>query len=523
MLPPHFRQERPFRLVFRPKTSSCWSKKASDRTLVSGFDLVQWTHNLHRPVTNTTMKNPSITATYTDLYQLTMSQVYFLKGAAEKHAVFDYFFRKLPFNGGYVVFAGLGDLLPILETLHFSGEDLEYLRSNGMHPEYLEHLKKFRFNGTILSAREGEVVFPNEPILRVEGSILEAQIVETLLLNLLNFQSIVATRAARIKSVAGDKILSDFGLRRAQGMGGYHAARAAVVGGFHSTSNVKAALDYGIPAAGTMGHSFIQSYDDELQAFRDFAEKRPENCVLLVDTYDTLESGVPNAITVAKEMEQRGQRLFGIRLDSGDLAYLSKKARKLLDDAGLHYVRIAASNQLDEYVIKSLLEQGAPIDIFGVGTSLVTCPPDAALDGVYKLAFADGKPRIKLSENLKKITLPDKKQVYRILNGDNNFFGADVITLADEKEFDRMYHPVDPDKSLSLKGMKQEPLLHPVMERGRIIGSLPSLNEIAEFAAARLKKLAPEHKRFEYPHTYKIGISARLRDLRNELRNQHKK
>ncbi len=469
------------------------------------------------------MKNFSITATYTDLYQLTMGQVYFLKGTARKKAVFDYFFRKLPYGGGYVIFAGLGDLLPLLEDLHFSREDLDYLSSIGLNTEYVRYLETFRFTGSVYAPREGDVVFPGEPVVRVEGGILETQIIETLLLNLLNFQSLIATKAARIRSVAGDKILSDFGLRRAQGTGGYHASRAAMVGGFDSTSNVKAALDLHIPPSGTMAHSFIQSYESELDAFRDFAEKRPDACVLLVDTYDTLQSGVPNAIVVAKEMEQRGHRLLAIRLDSGDLAYLAKKARQMLDDAGLHYVKISASNQLDEYVIKSLQDQEAPIDIYGVGTSLVTGAPDAALDGVYKLSHFDGTPRIKLSENLKKITLPDRKQVYRILNGESRFFGADVITLHDEPEADRMYHPVDPDKSLALKGMKREPLLHPVMENGKILGTLPSLKEIAAYAASRLQQLAPEHKRFEYPHIYKIGISEALRDLRNELKRQHNK
>lgn len=468
------------------------------------------------------MKELIISGTYTDLYQLSMGQVYFLKGFAEKDAVFDYFFRKIPFEGGYVVFAGLGELLPILEDFRFSGDDLEYLRSIGLDSSFVNHLKDFRFRGNVFAAREGEVVFPNEPIVRIEGNILEAQLIETLLLNLLNFQSLVATRAARIRSVAGDKILSDFGLRRAQALGGYHASRAAMVGGFDSTSNVKAALDFGIPPSGTMAHSFIQSYDSELAAFRDFAEKRPDNCVLLVDTYDTLRSGVPNAITVAKDMEKRNRRLLAIRLDSGDLAYLSKKARKMLDDAGLSYVKIAASNQLDEYVIKSLQDQSAPIDIYGVGTSLVTCPPDAALDGVYKLAYADGKPRIKLSENLKKITLPDRKEVFRVINGDGNFVGADVITLTGERDIPRMYHPADPDKSLSLKGMVQEPLLHQVMTQGKITSDMPSLSEAASYATERLGRLAPEHKRFEYPHLYKIGISEHLRDLRNQMKQEHK-
>ena len=469
------------------------------------------------------MKHFSLTGIYTDLYQLTMGQVYFLKGTSGREAVFDYFFRKLPFGGGYVVFAGLSDLLSLLEDLHFSQEDLDYLKQVGLHPDFLRHLQNFRFTGSVHSPMEGEIVFPNEPILRVEGTMLEAQIVETLLLNLLNFQSLVATRAARIRTVAGTKILSDFGLRRAQGLGGYHASRAAIVGGFNSTSNVKAGYDFGISVAGTMAHSFIQSYESELSAFRDFAEKRPNSCVLLVDTYDTLRSGVPNAIIVGREMEQRGAKLQGIRLDSGDLAYLSKQTRKMLDEAGLHHVTITASNQLDEYVIKSLQEQQAPIDVFGVGTSLVTCPPDAALDGVYKLAYADGKPRIKLSENLKKITLPDKKQVFRMFNGDDRFFGADLIALHDENSIGTMYHPVDPDKSLSVKGMKSEPLLDPVMIDGKIVQPLPSLEEISAYRAARLALLPQEYKRFENPHIYKVGISDRLRDLRNELKNQYKR
>ena len=469
------------------------------------------------------MNDFSITGTYTDLYQLTMGQVYFLKGANKREAVFDYFFRKIPFDGGYVVFAGLGELLPILQDLHFSPEDLDYLRSIGLDPDFVNHLKGFRFGGSVYSVREGEIVFPGEPIVRVEGNMLEAQIAETVLLNLLNFQSLVATKAARIRYVAGDKILSDFGLRRAQALGGYHASRAAAVGGFQSTSNVKAALDFDIPAAGTMAHSFIQSYENELSAFRDFAEKRPDNCVLLVDTYDTLRSGIPNAIMVAKEMEHRSQKLSAIRLDSGDLAYLSKQARKMLDEAGLQYVSIAASNQLDEYVIKSLVDQEAPIDFYGVGTSLVTCPPDAALDGVYKLARFDGKPRIKLSENLKKITLPDRKQVYRIINEEGDFFGADIIALHDEAGFDKMHHPIDPEKSLALAGLKNENLLHLVMKDGKITGDLPAMKDIAEYCRRQLARLAPEHKRFQNPHIYKVGISTRLRDLRNDLRHQHKK
>ena len=468
------------------------------------------------------MKNFSLTGTYTDLYQISMAQVYFLKGKSDDFAVFDYSFRKIPFGGGYTVFAGLNDLLQTLQELEFTADDLSYLRSIGFDEQFTSHLKTFRFRGTVYAMNEGEMVFPNEPILQVHGSILEAQLIETVLLNVLNFQSLIATKAARMRAVAGNRILSDFGLRRAHGLGAYHATRAAIVGGFNSTSNVKAAHDFGIPAVGTMAHSFVQSYDDELSAFRDFSEMMPDHCVLLVDTYDTLKSGVPNAIIVAKELERSGHRLSGVRLDSGDLAYLSKQAREMLDEAGLQYVKITASNQLDEYVIKSLLDQNAPIDAFGVGTSLVTGPPDAALDGVYKLAFAYGQPRIKLSENLKKITLPDKKQVYRIMNG-GNFLGADVITLQHEGNQSIMHHPFEFDKSLNLKDLEQRAMLNKVMENGKLIHEPKTLHEIASYCQAQCKLLPDEYKRFHNPHIYKVGISEKLRDERNQLRNYYKK
>ncbi|MGN6419374.1 MAG: nicotinate phosphoribosyltransferase, partial [Pseudobacter sp.] len=311
----------------------------------------------------------SISGSYTDLYELTIGEVNFLEKRHEVPVVFDYFFRKVPAKGGYVVFAGLSDLLEILETLHFTKEDISFLRSLNFNSRYIDHLESFRFKGKIHAVPEGEIVFPNCPIVRVEGTWLEAQLVETLLLNILNFESLIATKASRMRYVAGERILSDFGLRRAQGPGGILASKAAVIGGFNSTSNVYAAQLYDIPAAGTMAHAFVTGYESELEAFRAFARSRPHGCVFLVDTYNTLQSGIPNAITVAKEMEKAGHKLSGVRLDSGDLAYLSRKARAMLNEAGLHDVKIVASNQLDEGVIKSLLEQQAPIDVFGVGTS----------------------------------------------------------------------------------------------------------------------------------------------------------
>lgn len=462
-------------------------------------------------------------ATYTDKYQLTMAQVYFLKGHGTQNAVFDYFFRKLPFQGGYAVFAGLEDLLETLENLAFSTADIAYLQTQGFHPDFLEYLQNFRFNGTIYAFEEGDIIFPRCPIVRVEANIIEAQLIETLLLNLLNFQSLIATKAHRIHQVAGGRKLMEFGLRRAQGPGGYYASRASIIGGFDSTSNVSAGRDYNIPISGTMAHSFIQSYDSELAAFQDFANSWPDQCILLVDTYNTLESGIPNAIQIAKEMEAQGKRLKGVRLDSGDLAFLSRKARQMLDNEGLNYVTITVSNQLDEYVIKSLLEQKSPIDAFGVGTNLVTGSPDSALDGVYKLAYANNKPRIKVSENPAKITLPGQKQTYRILDNDGNFAGADVIALADEELVDKMHHLFDTSKSFTFQNARKEPLLKKVMEHGKRLFAAKPLKKIAEYSKQRLDSLPVEYKRLTNPHLYKVGLSDGLKLQREQLMKEHER
>ncbi|VEG92021.1 nicotinate phosphoribosyltransferase [Legionella spiritensis] len=463
----------------------------------------------------------NFTGTYTDQYQLTMAQVYFLNGYQNSNAVFDYFFRALPFNGGYAVFAGLEDVLSILETLRFDDRDLAFLRQQNMHPDFINYLQQFKFQGTVYASREGDVIFPTRPIVTIEANIIEAQLIETVLLNVLNFQTLVATKASRIRQVAGTRKLIDFGLRRAQGPGGYYASRAAIIGGFDSTSNVRAGRDFAIPISGTMAHSFVQSYDSELQAFRDFAKCWPDNCVLLVDTYNTLASGVPNAIKIAREMQSRGHKLKGIRLDSGDLAWLAKKARYMLDEANLHDVTITVSNQLDEYVIKNLLEQQAPIDSFGVGTNLAIGAPDAALDGVYKLAFAHGKPRIKLSDTATKITIPYQKQVYRILDGDGNFQGADAITLRTEDDVELMAHPFEASKSLAIKHFAKEPLLHKVMEHGKRLSSPQTLGEIARYSQDRLAKLPLEYQRFINPHLYKVGISSKLKAQRDQLIGEH--
>lgn len=456
---------------------------------------------------------------YTDMYQLSMAQAYFMNGRKDEPAGFYYFYRKNPFKGGYVIFAGLPDLLETLEGMRFEEEDIEFLRENGFDKDFLQFLRGFRYQADIYSVKEGEIVFPNMPIASVRGNIIEAQLTETLLLNLLNLPSLIATKAVRMRLVAGEEIvLTDFGLRRAHALGAIHASRASVVGGFNSTSNVYSGFKYDIKATGTMAHSFVQSYDEELTAFRRFAEARPEKCVLLVDTYDTLQSGVPNAIKVAKEMEERGQKLMGIRLDSGDLGYMAKESRKMLDEAGLDYVKILASNKIDEHVIKSLLEQGAPVDAFGVGTALLTGQPDAALDGVYKLSMAGNKPRLKLSESVTKVTFPGLKQVHRFTDEHGNFV-ADAVSLEEEspKEITEMHHPFEKEKSIKLKDWPAEPLLEKVMEKGKTLLEKQHPSDAYAYVKKRLKSLPDEYKRFENPHIYKVGLSTKLNDIRDGL------
>lgn len=462
-----------------------------------------------------------ISPLYTDLYQLTMAQAYFQNEMHQMHAGFDYFFRKIPFKGGYVVFAGLQELLHIIKDLRFLETDLQYLQDAGFDRKFLDYLKDFSFRGDISGVREGDVVFPFEPVVRVEGNLVETQLVETLLLNVLNFQSLIATKASRIRYAAGDKVLSDFGLRRAQSFGGMMGSRAAIIGGFNSTSNVLAAKQYHIPHSGTMAHSFIESFGDEQAAFRAYAKSFPDNSVFLVDTYNTLSSGVPNAIAVAREMRKEGHELMGVRLDSGDLAYLSKKTRDMLDYDGFENVKIVVSNQLDEFVIKSLREQKAPIDIFGVGTSLITGKPDAALDGVYKLAYVNEKPVLKISDNLQKTTLPGRKKVLRYLDRDGLFM-ADAILMDDEVDPDSMSNPFEKHKSMYLKDFKCEELFYTAMKKGEILGPQETPLQIHKRLKMRLNLLPVEHQRFDFPHIYKVGISTKLMKTRDDLLLQHK-
>ncbi len=459
---------------------------------------------------------------YTDYYELTMAQGYFLEGMGAKQGTFDYFFRKIPFKGGYVIFAGLKELLEALENFSFQNSELRYLKKEGFHQDFLDFLSGFKFGGSIYSAQEGDVVFPNVPLVRVEGNLIETQLIETLLLNILNFQSLIATKAARMRTAAGEKsMLIDFGLRRSQGLGGVHASRAAFIGGFNGTSNVYSAQEFNIPVTGTMGHSWVQSFGDELASFRAYARHFPDSTVLLVDTYNTLESGIPNAITVAKELRKKGHELQGIRLDSGDLAYFSKKSRSMLDDAGFPDVKIAVSNQLDERVIASLRNQNSPIDIFGVGTRLVTGDTSPALDGVYKLSSSDKKPKLKVSENIEKITLPGIKAVRRYLNNDGSYY-ADAVGLAQDDPFEKIHHPTFPAKGTELVSRKSYSILTQVIKDGIITINPMSAAEAAANCKENLSKLPPEYKRFDNPHIYKVGITPKLLKLRDQLLDHHK-
>jgi nicotinate phosphoribosyltransferase len=458
------------------------------------------------------------TGLYTDFYELVMAQGYYLSGRQNEYATFDYFFRSNPFNGGYTIFAGLSDMLEAIQTFTYSSDSIAYLKKNGFDKEFLDYLSSFRFNGTIYSVQEGEIVFPNEPIIKVEGTLIETQLIETLLLNIINFQSLIATKASRIKSVAGNKTVIDFGLRRAQGLGGIHASKAAVQGGVDATSNVFAGMHYDLNISGTQAHSWIQSFDNEYEAFLSFANNFSGKIILLVDTYDTLKSGVPNVIKLAHALRKEGEKIHGIRIDSGDLYYFSKKARNMLDQAGFEEIKIFASNELDEYVIKSLIEQGAPIDGYGVGTRLITGTDDAALDGIYKLSSCNDEPRLKISENIEKTTLPGKKKIIRLIDNEGSFYG-DAVALENETLLSEMYHPVFPDKHTEIGCYVNELLTEKVMDKGKktITGLLPE--KCKHYTQKRLSKLPKEFKRFKNPHIYKVGITKNLLKLKQELTN----
>ena len=468
----------------------------------------------------------------TDLYELTMMQGYYEKGQNEK-VIFDVFFRQNPCNNGYSVCAGLDQVIDYIKNLSFSYEDIDYLRGLGIFKEdFLSYLAGFHFSGDIYAIPEGSVVFPKEPLVKVIAPIMEAQLVETAILNIINHQSLIATKASRVDYAAGGGVM-EFGLRRAQGPdAGTLGARAAVIGGCTGTSNVLAGELYGIPVQGTHAHSWIMSYGDELTAFRKYAELYPNNTTLLVDTYDTLRSGVPNAIRVFEELSEQNRmpKKYGIRLDSGDLAYLSKKARKMLDDAGFPDAEICASSDLDEYLIDSLLSQGACIDSWGVGTNLITSKNTPAFGGVYKLAAVeiDGEmiPKIKLSENPAKITNPGNKTVYRIYDKESGKIRADYITLADET-FDEskdllLFDPNATWKKTRLEGgtytMKE--ILVPIFKNGQCVYDSPSVMEIQKHCKEQLETMWEESRRLVNPQEVFVDLSDKLYEMKKELLNE---
>jgi len=465
----------------------------------------------------------SYSALLTDLYELTMLAGYLEQDMHEKPATFDLFFRTNPFKGSYAVFAGLEPALRYLEQLRFSEKDLAYLDSLGIfRPRFLEYLRNFRFRCKVTAPAEGTVVFANEPLVTVEGNLAEAQLVETALLNILNFQTLIATKAARIQHAAGDGVVVEFGLRRAHGPdGGLGEARAAYVGGVRSTSNTWAGQVYGIPAKGTHAHSWVMAFENELESFRAYAEVFPANAILLVDTYDTLESGIPNAITVARELREKGHELNGVRLDSGDLAYLSKKARRMFDEAGFPDVKIVASNELDEYIIHSIRDEGGRVDIYGVGTKLATAGGEGggALGGVYKLVRFAGQPRLKVTQDIAKATLPDRKRLLRLENSDGTFV-QDVICREGEdlEPGATVYDPTNPSRHKKIpEDVRSEEIRRVVMDDGEIVTDLATLEEAADRCADQLRRLPNGTLRLYNPHIYKVSISPALHKLREEL------
>jgi nicotinate phosphoribosyltransferase len=458
-----------------------------------------------------------------DLYELTMAAGYLRQGMHGRTAVFDLYFRHLPFGSGYAVFAGLEPALEYLEGLRFGEEEIRYLQGLGLFDDrFLAYLRTFRFSGRVTAPPEGEVVFAGEPLLTVEGPLAEAQVVETALLNLVNFQTLVATRAARLVEEAGGAAVVEFGARRAHGPdGALGASRAACIGGARITSHLGAGRLFDIPVAGTQAHSWVMAFPTEIESFRAYAEAFPDQCVLLVDTYDTLRSGVPNAIEVARWMRARGHRLQGIRLDSGDLAYLSREARRMLDEAGFPEVRIMASNELDEHVIEAVRKDGGRIDVYGVGTRLVTGagPDGGALGGVYKLVEYDGKPRVKISSDRAKSTIGGRKRVWRLYD-EARLFEMDVISREDgtPRPGDEVLDPTNPMRRVRLADPRHlEDLRAVVMDGGRRTRPSPALHEIADHARERLDRLPREFRRLLNPHRYRVAVTRDLFEERERM------
>ena len=463
-----------------------------------------------------------------DLYEMTMANGYFSDGDTGRRVVFDVFYRKNPDGAGFAISAGLEQIIEYIEDLHFDKEDVEYFRSLGLFSEdFLKYLENFKFHGDLYAFPEGTVMYPGEPILTVVAPLIEAQIVETAILLMFNHQSLIATKTRRIVRAARGRAVSDFGARRAHNVdAAVYGARAAVIGGAVGTATVLAGQMFDIPVSGTMAHSWVMFFPDEYTAFSKYARTYPDATVLLVDTFDVLRSGVPNAIRVAKEvLEPMGKRLRGIRLDSGDLAYLSKEARKMLNEAGLTDCKIIASNSLDETTISSLLDQGAEIDSFGVGEKLITSSTSPVMGGVYKLAAVelDGKfvPKIKISENIEKITNPGRKCVYRVYN-ENGVAVADLITKDGETvDTSAPYRCVDPQqpwKEIYFENFTVKPLQQIYIENGKLIRKLPSVKEIAAYVKDQLKnEIWDEEQRFENPHGHYLDMSPAYYEMKMKM------
>ncbi len=466
-----------------------------------------------------------------DFYELTMGNGYLKNGLGDKIVYFDLFFRRVPDKGGFAIFAGLEQVIEYIKNLKFTEDDIAYLESKGIFSsDFLEYLRNFEFKCDVWSVPEGTPVFPGEPLLTVRGPAIQAQFIETMLLLIVNHQSLIATKANRIVRAAQGRPVMEFGSRRAQGGdGAIYGARAAFIGGCAGTACTLSDRKFGVPAMGTMAHSWIQLFESELEAFRAYAKCYPESCTFLVDTYNVLKSGVPNAITVFRELDKRGYRPGAIRIDSGDIAYLAKCARKMLDDAGFSDCRIIASNSLDEYIIRDLLDQGAPIDSFGVGERLVTSKSEPVFGGVYKLTAVEdsGKiiPKIKLSENITKITNPGYKKVYRIFCRKTGKALADVVTLADEQiDSTKPYVIFDPEftyKKKTLVDFEAKELQIPVFKNGRCVYESPDVNAVKKYAQQQLTLIWDEIKRFENPHKYYVDLSAKLWNMKQSLLSEY--
>jgi nicotinate phosphoribosyltransferase len=467
-------------------------------------------------------------ALLTDLYELTMAAAYFEYGKACDTATFDLYYRRNPFKGGYAIAAGLENAVRAAIETKFSEDDLAFLRSlksSANTPifsdNFLRYLSAFEFKGDIRAIPEGTVVFPNEPLLQVSGNLIECQMAESVMLCHINFQTLIATKAARIWEAAKHKPIIEFGLRRAQGPdGALSACRAAFIGGADSTSNVLGSALLGMPVKGTHAHSWIQSFDSELEAFRAYGRLFPDECVLLVDTYDTLKSGVPNAIRVAKELEQNGHRLGGIRIDSGDLAFLSKQARRMFDEQNLSYVKIVASNELDEYIIFDILAQGGKVDVWGVGTNLVTgCGEGgSALGGIYKMVEHNGRPKIKLSANPEKMTNPGIKKIIRFY-GEDGLMEADALADNSETIGTAGVLIIDPNNPLRRKKVNSGhlELLEAIVNSGKLGKKFPSLEQIRSRRREQLSQLHESYRRLHNPHEYKVGLTHKLWQQKEQM------